>query len=336
MDGQPSPQSSASSQDMWHFTVLHSKGADTRPQRSCGAANHRASTFCSKSSKSESSSSAESIASWISVHSDRPRCFLPNTAFRRTTDGAFVRAAGLRKGDLLEGPDGSTACVMEVRKHKPGAASVEFIQLTTEGGSFVCTWNHQLLVVGPDGECIPIEAQTLMNNTQRMPSIVTGAEPLPILKVEKFSRCQALVELCFASESSAVLAWVFPSGRLPRSVRRSASVACLGRRHGESDSLDLAGLAVSKTFLDDKNIHAHPATSCRSSSVGAHVNPRSCWSIGTLAHDEAHPERCKVCPVHHRFLHNALDSSRGSCRRGALCRLCHAAHHERDRNLKLS
>lgn len=271
------------------------------------------------SSASSCGASDVTDATWVSAppRINTPHCFLPGTAFRRAgmTD-SYVRAAELRKGDVLEGVGEAHVCVSTVEKHRP--EEHDLIHICTSESKFCVTRDHKILVCGPTGLAVPAAAGDLMAG-QALPSVYDGNAYHAVLSVIRERRQTAVVGVCFAEEAAPVLAWAFPKHR-PRVVRDAAAVACLGTRHRSADTLQRAGLVVSRTFLDE------PRPKYRTRSAGASPDCRSEWSVGTLLH----PDRCKVCEIHHRFMldFGSAYKKLTPCNKGAGCQDCHARHPE--------
>mmetsp|Transcript_82667 Transcript_82667/g.267628 ORF Transcript_82667/g.267628 Transcript_82667/m.267628 type:complete len:364 (-) Transcript_82667:146-1237(-) len=297
-----------------------------------------------------------SDASWVSAPArlNLPRCFAPSTAFRLAFPGSadarlgvsgqnFVRAAELRSGVLLEGPQGP-ARVHKVIKLPP--LERDFVRLhflrdssAVQGASassspkcdtFCITADHKVFIRQPDGSLTPVSAQELISlvGNGRGPCIRSAFGFQEVMTANRETNRMPVVEVWFYDPNAAVFAWEFPS-RTPRTVRESAAVACGGQFHSTSYSFEAMGNAVASTFWGSMT---QPRALRRSSSLGATPSPVSTWTIGTIGHDDAELGKCKVCAVHHRYL---MPISNTRCKYGARCKLCHHPHPELDRRLQL-
>lgn len=274
------------------------------------------------------SGSTVSLLSWVSAPAryTRRRCFRPSTVFRQR-DGSIIRAAQLPRegGTLLQGPGGRVARVREVQRHAPQER--EFVRFQTSEGSFEVTAEHRLLVEGPSGEPVPVEARCLMNVSSQARAVYNGWSFHEVISTEIFQDSAQVIEVCFDEDHVAVLAWLLPrrSVNRPASLKDAAAVACLGRSYSTHDILVRPCWNNRRTFVEHGDSSRESQAPRRSRSLGEAPDPRSHWSVGTIRHGVTDPGRCQICWPHHRFLRN---SRLRPCFDGAACRRCHAPHPE--------
>jgi len=273
-----------------------------------------------------------SVVSWGSApaRSTSPQCFLAKTAFRRP-DGSLVRAAELRRsGDVLQGLGGSLVNVMDVQKHSPQER--DYVTIRTHLSSFCITTEHIVLVEGPDGKPVGVQAQDVLRRCQlgKETKIYNGDSFHCIISADLKCSNMQVVDVLFEDANQAVLAWQF-SGRRPRSVSCAAAVACLGRQI--ADIADLRCVFESRLSKDAPRTHSGIAGG-RSRSEGAAANPQSRWSVGTCR-DVAGPQlpradraRCEPCETHRRYIKNLARRDTRPCLKGATCKYCHALPHD--------
>lgn len=270
--------------------------------------------------------SLATLKSWVSAPARirTSNCFVSPTVFRRR-DGQRVRAAELRRdgGEELQGPGGRWATVRFVRRYPPDEQRL--ISLSWDGGSFLVTWDHRLIVRGSHGEPLVRQAYFLLNCPDVNRAIFDG-QAYHEVHAEPDTRCIQVIEICFVEDDESVLAWLLPRRRenRPRELTREAAVACLGHRYSLDDFRSRPGWICRHTFIersDDPELQpASALRRCR--SVGDPPDRRSTWSVGTQLHDEGF-EQCHMCLLHHAFLHGQRSDP---CPHGRFCRNCHALH----------
>mmetsp|Transcript_119880 Transcript_119880/g.238676 ORF Transcript_119880/g.238676 Transcript_119880/m.238676 type:complete len:1052 (-) Transcript_119880:121-3276(-) len=280
------------------------------------------------SETSRSTVSGGTVISWMSApaRSSFPHCFLPDTAFQSASNGVYIRAAELCRagGNKLLGANGCEVVV--VRATKIPTADRDLVALRMEGaaGVFMVTADHRLFKQGPTGRETPCEAREFVqeNAAGRQPQIFDGTHFCLVELATCFTKATSLVEVVFDGDLAA-LAYILPRRRRSLPVV-GFPLAVLGT---EPTTEDL-GLVATRTFLNPAGRRNEPP---RSASMGAPPNPKSLWSVGTVAHSDDFPERCNICATHHRFLIDSMkvgSANASPCRAGAACQRCHACHDE--------
>merc|ERR1712032_1107062 len=198
--------------------------------------------------------------------------------------------------------------------------------------SLITTAEYRLLALGPHGEAIPHVAGRFAQALQAGSTcaLYNGRSFLMVAEAEQCVKTTALVEVSFGSGDAAALVWLLPRRRRSSSAG-GVPVAVLGMEPTMYDH----GCIQSNTFWDHRrsigDLAPDAGAKRRSLSAGSAPDPRSCWSAGTVKHDPSHPEKCHVCPFHHRYLldldgPNAKEAT--PCKKGPACMQCHARHDE--------
>ena len=148
---------------------------------------------------------------------------------------------------------------------------------------------------------------------------MTGNGAHQIVDVSISSQQTEVVEVVFADDDVA-LAWTLPTRHHSRARARTlspgAGVACKGAQATHEDLLPRMGINefLARQLGVRKARPLQDAEVCRSRSAGDRPRGGATWfSLGSLKHTEAHPEKCVVCEYHQRHL---ADPRAGTCRHG--------------------
>jgi hypothetical protein len=223
---------------------------------------------------------------------------------------------------ILLGPSGAEVMVLRAVRHTAVCRDLVRIWIQSSPASLSVTAEHHLLAQNREGRLVPLSAGDFVKRFMDgiAPSLFNGSEFCKVVKAVQFKQCTEVVEVCFENNACA-LAFLLPR-RHRHSSKEYGTVAVLGNLPTFEDY----GFTQTRTFIDSEAPQLR-----RSHSAGNMPHLKSCWSVGSMKHDDRHPERCDVCTIHHRFL---LDQERpGSklakpCAAGAACMKCHALHPE--------
>lgn len=232
-------------------------------------------------------------------------------------------------GDIVVGPDHQLVPVERATQLR--AQERDIVKLFIHAGNvqycFEVTSDHTLLI---EDLRTPVEAGELAKMDQcKLPRVLTGRGLQLITSVTVTQKQTEVVEVVFADDGVA-LAWTLPIRRPNRGRARTlsprAAVACRGAamEHDELvQELGINKLLMKQLGIDKTHNDTWPLR--RSRSVGSRPLRAPWYSIGSLKHSQAEPEKCSICMVHHRHLSN-WNADR--CKHGEDCRFCHMPHPE--------
>lgn len=275
--------------------------------------------------------SIQTVVSWATApaRSTVPHCFLPGTTFRRASDGQFLRAAELcgAGGDYVLGPNGTTVLVRSAQK--VAASERDLVKITIAGTDtpLIVTSINRILIKGPNGNDVPQPCCAADLSRMDAPEMFDGTTFCSVVRVDEFVKSTEVVEIQFG-EDGAALAWLVPRRNRSRSVEPAIKqIAVLGKEFTFEDF----GFAKVRTFIDFTG-RSSPRRQ-RGRSADSKPDAGSLWSVDTRSHSDSQPDRCSICPTHHRYLRDTniegLHASKATpCSQGAACRKCHAQHSE--------
>merc|ERR1712232_408555 len=140
-----------------------------------------------------------------------------------------------------------------------------------------------------------------------------------IEEANPFSKCVEVIKVHFLDDKCVLVSL------LPRRRSKGAGFSSVVAYGNDQ----VPEVIVARTFFDEPSKFVPP----RSRSADNAPSANSCWSVGTISHDENNPGACEICPIHHRYLLD--ETSPGAqtatpCPLGAACTKCHERHPEQE------
>jgi len=275
------------------------------------------------SGAAQSGATAASRASWLSapVCKDAPCCFLPCTQFREAPSG-WVGVDKLLAGSAVLGADGSMVLVFYKEQLPRRERDVVRISTVATGDTdFLITADHRLIIKASAGQRGQWAASDIVGLRRQGQSVAVfdGSEFVEVCRASLETYPTAGFRVWFAHDAS-VLARTLPRRGARGRSSDDRAIGCFGEAQARR------GPERHPRCSSDP---AHYRLRQRAAAVlGVHETARggAPASIGSRRHDDANPQRCRVCWVNHRHILNPRRFP--PCSDGERCVKCHAGHPE--------